>query len=114
VYLISGSRDAQLKIWDTSRAYELYKTIPAHMFAINDIKYHPERNFLATASMDKTIKVWDATNFQLLKVIDKARHNSHITSVNKLYWSSYENQLISCSDDRTILVWALKFKDHSE
>jgi WD40 repeat protein len=59
--------------------------------------------------MDKSIKVWDAQEFRLLKVIDKARYAGHGTSVNKLYWSKFHNQLISCSDDRSISVWNIDF-----
>jgi WD40 repeat protein len=59
--------------------------------------------------MDKTIKIWDAKNFKLLKVIDKSRHGGHLTAVNKIFWSNYKNRLISCSDDRSISIWELKF-----
>ncbi|MFM8834779.1 MAG: WD40 repeat domain-containing protein, partial [Cytophagales bacterium] len=51
------------------------------------------------------IKIWDANTLQLLKVIDKARHAGHGTSVNKLWWSSHQQQLVSASDDRSISVW---------
>jgi WD40 repeat protein len=59
--------------------------------------------------MDKSIKVWDAQNLRLLKVIDKGRHAGHGTSVNKLLWTSFNNQLLSASDDRTISAWDLLF-----
>jgi WD40 repeat protein len=49
---------------------------------------------------------------QLLKVIDKARHAGHGTSVNKLWWSSFNNQLISASDDRSISVWEIEGLQH--
>ena len=60
--------------------------------------------------MDKAIKVWDAKTFKLLKVIDKARHAGHGTSVNKLLWMNYKDTLVSCSDDRTISLWDINFK----
>jgi WD40 repeat protein len=109
-YLLSGSRDAHLKIWKVDSNYSLHQDIVAHMYAINHITYSPDRKYFATASMDKSIKVWDADDFRLVKVIDKARHAGHGTSVNKLLWSSYDNVLISGSDDRSISVWDLDFK----
>lgn len=106
-FLLSGSRDAHLKIWDADGQYSLNQSIVAHMFAINHIAFSPDANYFATCSMDKSIKVWDAKEYKLLKVIDKARHAGHGTSVNKLFWFS-SSELISCSDDRSISIWNLK------
>lgn len=110
--LISGSRDARLKIWNAEENYELEESVVAHMYTINNIDYRPDGKYFVTGSMDKTIKVWDATQYRLLKVIDKARHAGHGSSVNKLYWTDFENKLVSCSDDRTISIWDLKFKEN--
>ncbi|QMU28896.1 WD40 repeat domain-containing protein [Adhaeribacter radiodurans] len=108
-FLLSGSRDAHLKVWLATAEYTEHTSIIAHMYAINHITYSPNGKFFATCSMDKSIKVWDAEAFRLLKVIDKVRHAGHGTSVNKLLWSGYRNQLVSGSDDRTISVWDLNF-----
>jgi WD40 repeat protein len=108
-FLISGSRDARLKAWDVSNHYVQAAEVMAHLFAINHITFSPSGQHFATGSMDKSIKVWDTAALKLLKVIDKARHAGHGTSVNKLLWTSFNNQLISASDDRTLSVWSLKF-----
>jgi WD40 repeat protein len=109
-FLISGSRDAHLKIWDVNKGYELHESIVAHMYAINDLVFSPDYKYFATCSMDKSIKIWDAEKLKLLKVIDKARYAGHGTSVNKLYWTNYQNKLVSCSDDRTISIWNINFE----
>ena len=106
-YLLSGSRDARLKIWDVEKGYFLEKEIVAHTFTINHIDFSPNSKFFATCSMDKSVKIWDAECFKLLKVIDRARHAGHGTSVNKLLWTKYDNQILSASDDRTISVWKI-------
>jgi WD40 repeat protein len=108
-YLLSGSRDARLKIWDVEAGYVLEKEIVAHTFAINYIDFSPNSNYFATCSMDKSVKIWDSESFKLLKVIDRARHAGHGTSVNKLLWTEYDNQIVSASDDRTISVWKIDF-----
>lgn len=106
-FLLSGSRDARLKIWDVEQNYVLEEEIVAHTFAINHISYQPNNKRFATCSMDKSVKIWDAETFKLLKVIDRARHAGHGTSVNKLLWTEYDDQIVSGSDDRTISVWKL-------
>ena len=104
-HLVTGGRDAHLKVWDVEHGYALQHDIVAHLFTINHITFSPDGRWLATASMDKAIKIWDADTFRLLKVVDRARHAGHGTSVNRLLWTSYEQQLLSASDDRTISVW---------
>jgi len=104
-FLLTAGRDAHLKIWDAEQAYKPIQDIVAHMFAINHINYNPAGTLFATASMDKSIKIWDAETYRLLKVVDRARHAGHGTSVNKLLWTDYQNLLLSASDDRTISVW---------
>lgn len=104
-YLLSAGRDAALKIWDTEK-FLLTQSIPAHLFAVNDIQYREDGKYFATASMDKTIKIWDSLTFRLLKVIDRARHESHSTSVNKILWLN--NGLVSASDDKKIFMWEIQ------
>ncbi len=106
--LVSVGRDAHIRVWDVFNHYQEIKSVPAHIYAANDVVLHPSEKWLATASMDKTIKIWDAATFALLKVIDKARHDGHVNSVNKLLWMDFDNLLVTCSDDRTIGVWDIK------
>ena len=105
--LCSGGRDAHLKFWNSSN-YTLDENIVAHMFAINYLSFKEDGKFLATCSMDKSIKVWDVENRKLLKVIDKARNAGHGTSINKILWSTYSGQVVSISDDRTISIWQIE------
>ena len=108
--LISTGRDAHLIVWDVNRQYQLQQDIVAHMYAINDVVFNAQGTLFATCSMDKSIKIWDAATYKLLKVIDKARHAGHGTSVNKLWWNNTENLLVSASDDRSISVWDIQIE----
>lgn len=106
--IISGSRDAHLIVWENNNgAWTITKKIPAHNYTINHICMHPQGNIFATASRDKTIKIWDAATFELLKVIDKQKfENAHSHSVNKLLWID-NYTLASASDDKRIIIWEI-------
>lgn len=110
-YLISGGRDAQLKVWDSEADFVQRESIAAHLYTINDVIFRKDGRYFVTASMDKAIKLWDAHNFRLLKVLDKHRHAGHGNSVNKLLWMNYRDLLVTCSDDRSISVWETKFEE---
>ncbi len=107
--LVSTGRDAHIRVWDRFNEYICVHDIPAHNYATNHLVFNPDNRFFATGSMDKTIKIWDAVTFVLLKAIDKVRHDGHSNSVNRLLWMDYDNLLVTCSDDRTIAVWDINF-----
>ncbi len=105
-FLLSGGRDALLKIWAIANDFAHQKTINAHNYTINDLQYSPNQALFATASRDKTIKIWDSKTFELLKVLDLFRFGAHKNSVNRLAWEN-DGVLLSVSDDRTICVWEI-------
>lgn len=102
-WLLSGSRDAHLNVYDIANNYALLQSIPAHNFAIYGIAFNADSTLFATASRDKTAKIWNATTLEVLQRIDKEKHSGHINSVNKALWLN--NYLITCSDDRAIILW---------
>ena len=113
-YLISGGRDAFLNVWQSVEysspknylPFELKSSQAAHIATINDLVFHPNGHLLATASRDKTIKIWETQTWKLLKVINTVRNGGHLNSVNALLWTS--QGLVSASDDRSIILWSIE------
>lgn len=102
--LFTTGRDARIHVWEKEKEVQ---DINAHWYTINDLAFNPDASLLASSSMDKSIKLWDPKNMELLKVIDKERLNGHHSSVNKLIWLT-ENRLVSCSDDRSVQLFDIQ------
>ncbi|MFA6261183.1 MAG: WD40 repeat domain-containing protein [Bacteroidia bacterium] len=106
-HLLSGGRDAHLHSYVCDDHYKQVQKIPAHLLHINQIRFNPSGNLLATCSMDKSIKIWAAQSLELLKVIDRVKSGGHISSVNALLWLD-DHTLLSGSDDREIMLWEVR------
>ncbi|MGI4863211.1 MAG: WD40 repeat domain-containing protein [Janthinobacterium lividum] len=103
-YLLAAGRDAHLRRYTTAD-YAMQDAVIAHMYTINHLSFSADSQYVATCSLDKSIKLWDAASLALLRVLDKARAAGHGTSVNKLVWPGSQQRLVSCSDDRSLAVW---------
>jgi WD40 repeat protein len=104
-WLLSGGRDAHLKVWDLAAPDQPLISHPAHWFTLNDLVFATGTPWLLTASRDKTLKVWDAHTLELVKVLDTARDGGHINSVNRLLWLPEAQVCVSASDDRSLILW---------
>jgi len=100
--IVSGGRDALL-MW-MGEDGELKQEVKAHLFTIHALA-GSELGWMASGSMDKTVKVGDRNSGALLKVIDREKYPSrgHSHSVNALCWVG--RLLASAGDDKIIRIW---------
>jgi WD40 repeat protein len=103
--LYSVSKDARIKRW--SNDFNLLNEVIGHIYAIHDIQFSPNGKWFATASMDKTVKIWETDGLKLRKVLDATRYGGHKNSVNKLIWCAFDDLLVSASDDKNLTVWKI-------
>ena len=103
--LLSGGRDAQLSLWDTSSLENLQK-VSAHWYTINKIISLEGTPYIATASRDKTIRIWEPEYLQPVLTLS-AGVGGHVNSVNSLLWLQDKKVLVSCGDDRQIRLWSV-------
>lgn len=102
--ILTGGKDAHLNLWNRETS-ALIKSIPAHNYVIYDICFLNSQ-FFATASRDKTIKIWDANTYEVIQRLDM-KSGGHKHSVNKLIKINDET-FVSLSDDKRIIVWSNK------
>jgi WD40 repeat protein len=57
-YLISGSYDTNVKLWELSNGECIY-TYTNHTDAVNAVAFHPDGTRFISGSSDKTIQVWE-------------------------------------------------------
>ena len=106
--LIIAGKDAFLKFWNMDHDYQNILSIPAHNWAIYGIAFSSDNKYFVTCSRDKTIKLWNAQNLEVLERLDYKLHKGHTHSVNCVYWPKDKNYFLSGSDDKKIIAWRVQ------
>jgi WD40 repeat protein/transcriptional regulator with XRE-family HTH domain len=75
-------------------------TLRGHTAEVWSVAFSPDAMRLATASQDKTAKVWDAHSGQLLLTL-----SGHTDSVNGIAFSPDGTKIATSSDDHTAKLW---------
>jgi WD40 repeat protein/energy-coupling factor transporter ATP-binding protein EcfA2 len=75
-----GDKNGNLRLMDT-RSNTVIKMIPAHNAPIMDLSFSPDERQIATASTDKTLKLWDANNLNYKPVVITEHGNNFVLSV---------------------------------
>ncbi|KAJ2718767.1 Lissencephaly-1 [Coemansia sp. Benny D115] len=73
LFIISGSRDKTLRLWDTTSA-QLLHTFVGHDDWVRDFVVHPSGKTLISVSDDKTMRVWDLATGRCAKTIEASDH----------------------------------------
>jgi ribosome assembly protein 4 len=68
-----------------------------HQQLVNDVKFSPNGHIIASASFDKSIKLWNSNNGIFMGTL-----RGHVKGVYLLAWSADSRLLVSCSGDSTI------------
>ena len=74
-----------------------------HFDSIRALAFSPDGKILASASRDKSIKLWDVTSGLLLRTL-----KSHSETVTSIAFADEGKTLVSGSDDHTLKLWDVR------
>lgn len=72
-YLLSGSRDKKVSLWDTSSGARI-KTFEGHSEVVNSVAFSPDGKLALSGSSDKTAKLWDIDSGKELRTFQSKRY----------------------------------------
>ena len=100
--------DGKIRIWrsNSDGTQKLIRTLSGHEDTVSQVKYSPDGELIASASWDKTIKLWNRSTG---KLIDTLKHEE---GVNAIAFSRDGQTLVSGSEDKTLKLWSLDNLDN--
>uniref|UniRef100_A0A8C5DC35 Notchless protein homolog 1 n=1 Tax=Gouania willdenowi TaxID=441366 RepID=A0A8C5DC35_GOUWI len=101
--LVSGSDDFTLFLWNPAEEKKPLARMTGHSALVNEVLFSPDTRLLASASFDKSIKIWDGRTGKYLMSL-----RGHVGSVYQVAWSADSRLLVSGSSDSTLKVWDVK------
>ncbi|KAI9146507.1 WD40-repeat-containing domain protein [Paraphysoderma sedebokerense] len=101
--LVSGSDDFTLFLWNPEKAKQPVARLTGHQQLVNQVIFSPSGHLLASASFDKSIKLWDGFTGKFMYNL-----RAHVASVYQICFSSDSRLLLSASKDSTCKIWDLK------
>lgn len=109
-YFIAGSWDNQVRCWQVTKNNTTNKWVgepkaqQQHQGPVLDVAWCDDGTKAFTASIDKTVKMWDFISNQHVQV---AQHDSAVKSVHWIRTSNY-SCIMTASWDKSIKFWDLR------
>ncbi|PKI84925.1 ribosome assembly [Malassezia vespertilionis] len=107
--VVSGSDDHTLFLWPPQiggaapSPKKPLMRLTGHQKTVNHVSFSPDGRFIASASFDNSVKLWDGRTGKFV-----ANLRGHVASVYRLAWSSDSRMLVSASKDSTLKLWNLR------
>src|SRR5690554_3200633 len=98
--LISGSDDFTMFMWEPKQQKKPLTRMTGHVQLINMVCFSPDGMWVASASFDKSIKLWNGLTGKFVATL-----RGHVEAVYQVAWSPDSRMLVSGSKDSTLKLW---------
>jgi hypothetical protein len=119
-YFASASHDRTATLWCTEYASPLRRFV-GHLSDVDTVRFHPNGSMIATGSLDRTVRLWDARSGGCVRVFGLAHQQGgggsqsgggggggHLGGVTALAFSPNGQFLVSGGQDTQLCVWDLQ------
>ena len=100
---VSCSDDFTLFLWSPTDSKKPLSRMTGHQQAVAHIAFSPDGRYVASASFDKKVKIWNGRTGAFVATL-----TGHVASVYQVVWSADSRLLVSGSKDSTLKLWELK------
>jgi WD40 repeat protein len=97
--IVSVSWDGKAKLWDMETGLQIGR-MSDHNGAVYATTFSADGNILATAGLDRTIRLRNSRTGSITKLLE-----GHVASVTSLEFSKDNSLLVSASEDGMVKVW---------
>ncbi|QDZ22497.1 WD40 repeat domain-containing protein [Chloropicon primus] len=103
--LVSGSDDFTMFLWCPSKSKHHTSRLTGHKNLVNQVRFSPNGQWIASASFDKSVKLWNGHTGVFV-----CSFFGHVAPVYQVSWSADSRLICSGSKDSTLKVWDLRTK----
>src|SRR5579884_1561005 len=101
-FIASGDAKGEVHIWQPFYVSDPFRVDKGHTAQINSVAWSAARygNYLASASTDGTVRVWNVLTGETLTV-----YTHHQGAVRAVAWTPTDMQIASAGDDLSVRIW---------
>ncbi|XP_073108679.1 notchless protein homolog isoform X2 [Elaeis guineensis] len=98
-----GSDDFTMFLWEPAISKHPKARLTGHQQLVNHVYFSPDGQWLASASFDKSVKLWNGITGKFV-----TSFRGHVGPVYQISWSADSRLLLSGSKDSTLKVWDIR------
>lgn len=106
--VLSASDDMSIKLWNWEKGWQCQMVFEGHMHYVMQVVFSPKDvNTFASASLDKTIKMWSINSSQPNFTLEGHEKGANCV---EFFHGADKPYLISGSDDKSVRIWDFQTK----